>query len=352
VTGSTLREIAGRALWALPRPFALAELLDGGYGLRSVLFHHLAEVDSPLTRGLGVTLSPSLFEDRLRFVLRHFRPVSLERIVSDGSLPPRAILVTFDDAYGSVPRVAAPILARLGIPAVFFVNAGLLENRRVALDNLVCFAANRVGFSLLEDAAKRGAGESLRARNVHEVLLQFLPSLSREAQAGFHAALEAAVGDDALDLVRQQALNATEQEIFALAAAGIEIGSHSLTHSWCRSLLTDDDLRQELELNQRELERITGRRVRCFSVPYGSSRDLTGRVRATLRTLGNQSTFLVEGRANRREDVPGLVDRVSLRGASDAATFLEIEVLPRLRRLRRSPVVLPADATAESPAPR
>jgi len=140
--------------------------------------------------------------------------------------------------------------------------------------------------------------------------------------------------------------------IFALAAAGIEIGSHSLTHSWCRSLLTDDDLRQELELNQRELERITGRRVRCFSVPYGSSRDLTGRVRATLRTLGNQSTFLVEGRANRREDVPGLVDRVSLRGASDAATFLEIEVLPRLRRLRRSPVVLPADATAESPAPR
>lgn len=352
MTGSTIREIAGRALWALPRPFALADLLDRGYGLRSVLFHHLAETDGPLTRGLGVTLSPSRFEDRLRFVLRHFAPVSLQQVLAGDSLPPRAILVTFDDAYGSVPRVAAPILARLGIPAVFFVNAGLLENRRVALDNLVCFAANQVGFSLLQDAAERGAGESLRAHDIHEVLLQFVPSLSRHAQAGFRGALEAAVGADALERARRETLYATEREICDLAAAGIEIGSHSLTHSWCRSLLSDDDLREELELNQRELERITGRPIRSFSVPYGSSRDLTGRVRSTLRALGNQSTFLVEGRANRREDVPGLVDRVSLRGASDAASFLEIEVLPRLRSLRRSALVPQTDSMVESGTPR
>ena len=96
---------------------------------------------------------------------------------------------------------------------------------KVALDNLVCFAANQVGFSLLQDAAERGAGEALRAHDIHEVLLQFVPSLSRHAQAGFRGALEAAVGADALELARRETLYATEREICDLPAAGFEIGN-------------------------------------------------------------------------------------------------------------------------------
>ncbi len=45
-------------------------------------------------------------------------------------LPPRAVVVTFDDGFASVLK-ARPILAQLGYPATVFVVAGFVEGRRM-----------------------------------------------------------------------------------------------------------------------------------------------------------------------------------------------------------------------------
>jgi peptidoglycan/xylan/chitin deacetylase (PgdA/CDA1 family) len=45
----------------------------------------------------------------------------LRGLAEPGSLPPRSVLVTFDDGYRSLLQVAVPHLLRFGYPAAFFV---------------------------------------------------------------------------------------------------------------------------------------------------------------------------------------------------------------------------------------
>ena len=95
------------------------------------------------------------------------------------ALPPRAVLVTFDDAYASVAELAAPLCQEFGLPAVFFVNAAFLDNQRLAPDNLVCYVANVLGMETINAAARsvRDA-ESLELHSITEVFASFLPSLT------------------------------------------------------------------------------------------------------------------------------------------------------------------------------
>ena len=79
---------------------------------------------------------------------------------------------------------------------------------------------------------------------------------------------------------------------------------------------------------------MTGRPVRAFSVPYGSSVDLTPTVATAIARAGHLATFLVEARPNGVPTDLGSIQRVSLSNSSDLRSVVELEVLPRLRRLR------------------
>ncbi|MEA2142679.1 MAG: hypothetical protein QOI64_1109 [Solirubrobacteraceae bacterium] len=59
----------------------------------------------------------------------------------------------------------------------------------------------------------------------------------------------------------------TEDEIRAVAAAGIEIGAHSVTHP-DMALLGYDECMREMTTSRAELERILGQPVRTFAYPF------------------------------------------------------------------------------------
>jgi peptidoglycan/xylan/chitin deacetylase (PgdA/CDA1 family) len=54
----------------------------------------------------------------------------------------------------------------------------------------------------------------------------------------------------------------------ALAEAGMELGSHALTHRDMRAL-DDDELARELQESKADVEKITGRPCRTLAYPYG-----------------------------------------------------------------------------------
>jgi hypothetical protein len=103
--GRAVLNLVGKALWRLPGRFGIARLLGPSFSLRCVIFHDISDTESSLTRGLGVTVTRANFEAALTFLTRHYTPVSLQEVL-EGShgrrLPPRPVLVTFDDAYASV----------------------------------------------------------------------------------------------------------------------------------------------------------------------------------------------------------------------------------------------------------
>ena len=328
--------LVGRALWYAPFRFGIASLFGTGYQLRSVLFHNVTDKESPFTYGIRVNTSVKQFEEKLRYIIQHYRPVRLEDVLQNEGkrLPSRAILVTFDDAYASVCRIAAPLCKKYGIPAVFFVNAAFIDNRRLAADNVICYVAREFGFQPIASVARRIAGDSAPT-NVPAVFSDFFPSLTVPQREAFIAELIGHVGLCEEKLASEAALYATSDDVRQLQRCGVEVGNHTYTHVHCRTLTPETSTR-ELEHNKAELEAVTKTTVRSFSVPYGSSADLTDGVSRQLRRSGHEAVFLSESVANTSGYDRFVFDRVSTHTDTDADFFAELEVLPRLRALRNS----------------
>jgi peptidoglycan/xylan/chitin deacetylase (PgdA/CDA1 family) len=328
--------VAG-SLWYVPCSFSIARVLGSRYSLRCVLFHDISDQESAFTRGLGGTTTREGFEAALRFITRFYTPVSFQEVLAsfDGKpLPPRPVLVTFDDAYASISEFGAPLCSKLGVPAVFFVNAACIDNKQLALDNLVCYVANECGLKTVNDAIRLvNPAKDFEVRSLTEVFSHFLPRTALSARNEFKHALIELAGINERALAVETGLYLSSQQLRDLRKFNFEIGDHTYTHTNCRTL-SKADFAKEIDQNKRELEAISGTNVRSFSVPYGSSVDLTIDISEHLRSAGYQAVFLAEGRANSRPASPLTLDRVSLKATTDAAFFSEIEILPRLRGMR------------------
>jgi peptidoglycan/xylan/chitin deacetylase (PgdA/CDA1 family) len=335
---AALNFVAG-ALWYVPGSFGMARLLGPQYSLRCLVFHDISDTESSFTKGLGVTIARQHFEAALKFITRHYTPVGLQDVIADSDghgLPPRPVLVTFDDTYRSVPEFAAPLCSKYGVPAVFFVNAACLDNRRLALENIVCHVANLFGMNTINAAIRSvgGAGE-LEVRSLTEVFSRFLSGTSLLGREAFRRALLELARIKESDLAAEAGLYLISQQLRDLASFKFEIGNHTYTHANCRSL-SAADFGGEIDKNKAMLEAISGTKVRSFSVPYGSSVDLTPDLVAHLQRSEYEAVFLAEGRANSSRTHRSRLDRVSIRASMDAAFFSEIEILPRLRTMRNS----------------
>jgi len=268
---------------------------------------------------------------------KHYTPVSLQDVLNslDGhALPPRPVLVTFDDGYASVSKFAAPLCSNYGVPAVCFVNGSCLDNRELALDNLVTYVANTSGLATINTAIRSVVGtRDLDVRTLAEVFARFLPQISLTARAMFRNALVESLQVSESDLAAKAALYLNSEELRDLAGFNFEIGNHTYTHVHGRPL-SKDEFSQEIDANKEALEAASGTKVRSFSVPYGSSADLTSDLERHLHRSGYDAIFLAEGRTNSTHADRWRFDRVSIKSANDSALFSEVEILPRLRAIR------------------
>jgi peptidoglycan/xylan/chitin deacetylase (PgdA/CDA1 family) len=95
-----------------------------------LLYHRVAEKDvDPWS--LGVT--PQHFAEQLEVVRRLAKPMSLKELLQfhqAGSIPDRAVAVTFDDGYANNLYNAKPLLEQYDIPATVFIAAGSIDKNR------------------------------------------------------------------------------------------------------------------------------------------------------------------------------------------------------------------------------
>ncbi len=329
--------LAAHAFWRLPGAFRIARILGRSYSLRSVVFHNISATESPFTTGMSVSVTPGKFEAALRFLTRYYTPVSLQDVLTNADgrgLPSRAVLVTFDDAYASVAESAAPLCRQFGVPAVFFVNAAFLDNQRLAPDNLVCYVANVLGMETIRAAAGTVPGVgTFKLRSLPEVFTCFFPAISLAEREVFLDALRKFADINESRMAKEAGLYLTSKQLCDMASFDFEIGNHTYTHVHCRSL-SPEEFAPQVDRNKADLEAASGKKVRSFSQPYGSSKDLTRELAEHLQRSGHEAVFLSESVANARGANPFHLDRVSSRAECDDTFFFEIEVLPRLRAVR------------------
>jgi peptidoglycan/xylan/chitin deacetylase (PgdA/CDA1 family) len=295
-------------------------------GLQVVLYHHVADAGHPLIDELGIRTPPQLFEAHVRQLLRSYEPVDLDQVLA-GDLPRRALLITFDDGYRSVLEVAAPILAGLNLPSVFFVSAAFLSRESLPLDNLLCWLAHTEGNVRLEEAI---TGAAATGRDVG-ALLDVVATFSYTRRVQLVEELVDRFKVDVQTLRTESRLFLDPEDLRSLAAHGCEIGNHTRSHLFCRAIADTETADLELVTHRKLLEEGVGGRVRAFSYPYGQRADATPFVEQALADSGHEASFLVEARPNTRHRNGQAWNRVSLDGRPLSTVGVQLEVLPRLR---------------------
>ncbi len=106
---------------------------DGGAvsGAVPILMYH-AVGDRPADGVYGLSVSPASFRTQMEILARRgFTPLTTaalgESWRTGRPLPPRPVLITFDDGYEGVHRHALPVLAEYGFAATVFVTTGWLR---------------------------------------------------------------------------------------------------------------------------------------------------------------------------------------------------------------------------------
>jgi len=220
------------------------------------------------------------------------------------SLPPRSILLTCDDALRNTLTEMLPILQELGLSCLFFATGASVGKMPSMLwyEELYLMlldASEPIALNLSE------AGISIRLTARQEKhtgwwnLVERLSQFDREKRRKL------------LDQTRDQLkLSANWRERFVedstlasrfltldlaglrqLAAAGMSIGAHSLSHP-ILARAPDDLAWQEISESRRVLEQALGQTVWAFGYPFGNAATVTGRDLRLAEQAGFRCAFM------------------------------------------------------------
>jgi hypothetical protein len=241
------------------------------------------------------------------------------RSLRRGTLPPRSVVLTFDDGFHNFFAAAVPLLEEFGYPATNYMSSYYCAHQRplplVTLRYLLWRARLQVpapgvlpgqdGSIDLQDLQQR---EKLAARLFNEA--QVL-SGDPEAQQAWFGEVATRLGVDWDNIVRRRLFHLMNPgEVADIARRGFDVQLHTHRHRTPREKST---FRNEVLENRRILEEMTGRPATHFCYPSG---DVDPVFLPWLRELEVESatTTAVAGLARAEHDpllLPRFVDTMA-----------------------------------------
>jgi peptidoglycan/xylan/chitin deacetylase (PgdA/CDA1 family) len=206
-----------------------------GADLACLCYHVVSEERLPHVAHLYSYKSPGQFARDLEFLARSFdfidyRDFQSDRVPTHRHKP--AVLLTFDDGFSECYSVIRPLLLKYGVPAIFFVTTGVLDNRSLMYRHKV---------SVCVDAyARLGAADAEDATRDIAPLLGPVASRGRDLAALLKAApwnfrdldqVCARLGVDVPAYLATVTPYLSTAEVLTLSRAGFTIGAHGVTHT-------------------------------------------------------------------------------------------------------------------------
>lgn len=261
-----------------------------------ILMYH--RVQMPRADPWGLCVTPRHFEEHLEVLATNCHPLPTAELAiaaRTGSVPERAVAITFDDGYADNLNNARPALVRRSLPATVFVVAGYLGARHFWWDELETLLLRSavlpatltltvngtehhwdLGASPYRPSVMNREGSRWRAWDepstaahaLYRSLWQLLQPLPEELQRRALGELRKWSGtatpqDSSADIM-------DADDLRALAGGGlIDIGVHTMTHP-VLSALSIDRQREEIHGSKAVIEEILQRQVCGFSYPYGA----------------------------------------------------------------------------------
>ncbi len=235
----------------------------------ALLYHRIGDPQGDPSRELVPALACAGFEQHMRHLATSYDVVPASQLLTAVRARRRGerfpVAVTFDDDLGSHVREAMPILSRLGLPATFFLcGASLTEPFDFWWERLQA-AIDSDEVSLATGApALAGRVEAVRAgRDSIHALARTIETLPAGERARVASSLRAA-GTDSRDR------GMPEADVRLLAAAGFEIGFHTLRHDSLPAL-DDEALDEAMSEGRGSLASTADQSLTTIAYPHGST---------------------------------------------------------------------------------
>jgi len=236
-------------------------------------YHRFSERDE------DAATSARAFSEQLQYLRSHYTilPLSvLARSIAEGSTLPRAsVAITIDDGYRDAREIAFPLLKKYQAPATLFVVTDFLDRKtwlwtdklryltfNARAGGLDVTVAGRVIATELGDRASR----LLAADRVNSAL-KAMPDDQKQEAIGRVARQ---FGVELPSEPPEEFGPITWDEAREMDGAGVEIGSHTVTHP-ILTRIEGERLAFELRQSRARLEEMLGREVDLFCYPNGDS---------------------------------------------------------------------------------
>lgn len=270
-----------------------------------LVYHRVAE---PGIDPWKLAVSPEHFSQQMEVLRNEFHPISLRELTmarSDRSLPPKPVVVTFDDGYADNYFQAWPRLQAFEIPATLFVATGFLGvDHNLWWDDLAALlltpspAPEQIDLTI----AGRRIGYFFPASGCPSETSQWAAwdTVAQPREAAFlelhriFLGLSGAQREEALRQIREtrgiprgrEHRCLTEEELRLLAnGREIEIGAHTVNHPVLADLNRAEQHR-EIESGKRRLEGLTGMPVTSFAYPFGKRNHYNRTTKSVVRECG------------------------------------------------------------------
>jgi peptidoglycan/xylan/chitin deacetylase (PgdA/CDA1 family) len=287
-------------------PLALGALSPSGTRARlSVLIFHrvLREPDLLFPQEVDATR----FGEICGWVRDWFNVLPLNEAVQrlqEGTLPPRAMGISFDDGYADNRQVAVPILRKNGLPATFFVATDYLDGGRMWNDTVIesvrGMTANflKVDHAALPQAPMPTATVAERRKAI-EVLIRCVKYLEPPERLAAVEAISKASGVTApTDLMM------SSDEVRQLRTQGMLVGAHTASHP-ILARVSESAARQDIARGKSRLEEILDEPVTLFAYPNGKpGEDYVSQNVGHVREAGFAAAFSTAWGAARHSTSP------------------------------------------------
>ncbi len=234
-------------------------------------FHHFSEGEA------HGKVSAAVFAQQLAYLRARYTILSLsevERRLTHGEpLPQASVALTIDDGYRDAYEIAFPILKRFNAPATLFAVTDFIDGRIWLWTDKVPYIvlhtrARRLSMTIDDstiDVAFDSRDSRLDAALRINALLKRAPDHVKDAAID---ALAVQAGVQLPERPPREYSPVTWDELREMDAAGLEIGSHTVTHP---ILLRIDGQRldRELQESRQRLESQLDREVPLFCYPNG-----------------------------------------------------------------------------------
>ncbi|MFT4173280.1 MAG: polysaccharide deacetylase family protein [Rhodocyclaceae bacterium] len=308
--------------------------------LSILIFHRVLVAPDPLFPG---EMHAARFDAVLHWVRRWFHVLPLREAVAHmqaGTLPARALAITFDDGYADNHDVALPILRRHAVPATFFIASDYLDGGCMWNDFIIEAVRGAVGPTLDAGAFGVHAVGTIDARRlaVDRLIAQIKYMARDEREAAVREVAARAGVRPPLDLMMRS------EAVRALYRDGMEIGGHTGSHP-ILARLSPDEAATEIARGRTALSQIIGAPIAGFAYPNGvPDKDYTGAHTDMVRAQGfDYAVSTAWGAAHLGDDVfqlPRFTPWDETRGR------FGLRLLRNLARTRRHPQRRAGDAPA------